>query len=109
VSPVEKDVAYSDENYLELNVRLASMETVYDRKEYSFVTWFALLGGVTKVFVSYFRKMTTAVSKKLFENAILSDLFFVKRRNSEDTEFTNKGAGKGGDDDNDLIRVPTVE
>jgi hypothetical protein len=33
--------------------------------------------------------MTTAVSKKLFENAILQDLFFVKKRNSEDAEFKN--------------------
>jgi len=46
--------------------------------------WLALLGGVTKQFSSIFKKLTIAISKKMFTSAILSDLFFVKKREKKD-------------------------
>lgn len=48
--------------------------------------WFALLGGASKQFSTVFKRLTEAVSKKVFESSILSDLFFVKRREKKDIE-----------------------
>jgi hypothetical protein len=86
VRKTTKEITSNDDAYLELFIRMEDMEVIYTRYEFTFVMWFALLGGVTKGFNSYFRKMTTAVSKKLFEDAILTDLFFVKKRVNRDTE-----------------------
>ena len=61
-------------------VRLDGVKKLIIRREYSFILWFALLGGVSKEFSAIFKKLTEAVSKKMFESSILSDLFFVKRR-----------------------------
>jgi len=75
---------------MEIYIRLDLNQRKYTRSSYSFITWFALLGGVTQVFRVYFKQITVAVTKKLFENAILSDLFFVKKRSGVDQEFLEK-------------------
>ena len=53
--------------------------------------WLALLGGVTKTFENFFKKITIAVSKKSMENALLTDLFYTKKRGKNDHEpFDNE-------------------
>jgi hypothetical protein len=57
-----------------------------------------MLGGIEKIIKTYFGHLINAISDKVFKNAILSDLFFVKQRKESDELGERKQkAGAEGD------------
>jgi len=51
-----------------------------------------MLGGIQKIVRSYCRFLTDAVSRKMFTNSILADIFFVKERKAYDLEGERRNA-----------------
>jgi len=66
-----------------------------NRNEYSFLVWLAMLGGIEKIIKTYFSRLINVISDKIFMNAILRDLFYVKFRKEGDVEgILRDGAGE---------------
>jgi hypothetical protein len=71
-------------------VRLGDYEHIVTRHEYTFITWVAVLGGLFSAFGNYISKITHAISKKVFMNSVLGDLFFQKKRHQFQEGFDHK-------------------
>ena len=62
------------------------MKVTIERNEYDFLVWLAMLGGIQKLLKSYISYATNGISKQVFKNSILGDLFFIKDRQANDVE-----------------------
>lgn len=71
---------------METFIELDDQKMIVNRAEYSFFVWLAMLGGITKIIRKYCGLLTDAISRKMFVNSILSDIFFVKDRKEFDIE-----------------------
>jgi len=78
-----------DDYLFETYIMHDDLSLTVNRSEYSFFVWLAMLGGISKIIKQYCAIITDAVSKKMFLNSILKDLFFVKSR-AEDDEAGEK-------------------
>lgn len=59
-----------------------------------------MLGGIEKIIKTYFSRLINVISDKIFMNAILRDLFYVKHRKEDDIEgILRDGAGEQLDPD----------
>jgi len=77
---------------LETFIRQDNLTLTVTRSEYSFWVWLAMLGGISKIIKQYCAFITDAVSRKMFVNSILSNLFFVKDRKDHDEEGIRREA-----------------
>jgi len=50
------------------------------RNSYTFIVWLSMLGGIRAFIGGWFRTVALGISRKLFMNNILNDIFFVKKR-----------------------------
>jgi len=80
------------EYLLETFIRQDNLTLTVTRSEYSFFVWLAMLGGISKIIKTYCAFITDAVSRKMFVNSILSNLFFVKERKDHEEEGVRREA-----------------
>jgi len=77
---------------METFIRQDNLTLTVTRSEYSFFVWLAMLGGISKIIKQYCAFITDAVSRKMFVNSVLSDLFFIKDRKEHDEEGKRRNA-----------------
>ena len=63
------------------------------RHNYSFLVWFAMLGGLQATITAYFLRVSKAVSRQVFMNSVLQDIFYIKHRSAVDKEVEESDAG----------------
>jgi hypothetical protein len=56
------------------------------RHDYTLLAWLAILGGLQGAFGSYFARVALGVSRRMFMDSVLKDIFYIKKRTSDDEE-----------------------
>lgn len=100
VGSIDKSVV-DDENpdkYMSIYIRHDNLKVSIKRNEYSILVWLAMLGGIQKLIKTYFVKLTDAISRKFFLNAILRDLFFIKSRRTGESDSIERHRSIKNDD-----------
>jgi hypothetical protein len=69
-----------DEYYLKTYLRYDEMNVNINRYDYTWLTLIALLGGLQGVFREYFRVIAIGISRRVFMDSVLQDIFYIKKR-----------------------------